>query len=130
VEPYNLNVFDYLNVRESFYKFPNSFCSHIILSSIIIKCWITLKPVLHDVSNTFKRWPHDHSPHRVAVMHMSGDKRLGPMLALERFPPKVGIFDPRQRSIQRWKKVATSTWYTATRCDMCSPPVTSLELMS
>ncbi|XP_025407907.1 protein FAM200A-like [Sipha flava] len=24
-------------------------------------------------------------------MHMSGDKRLGPMLALERFPPKVDL---------------------------------------
>ncbi|KAL4104342.1 hypothetical protein QTP88_019643 [Uroleucon formosanum] len=52
---------------------------------------------------------------------------LGPMLALERFPPKVGIFDTRQRSVQRWKQVATSIWYTATRCDMCSPVVSSLE---
>jgi hypothetical protein len=95
-----------------------------------ISSMLLLKPVLHDASNIFKRWPHDHSPHRVAVMHMSGDKCLGLTLALERFPPKVGIFDPLQRSIQRWKQVATSTWYTAKRCAMCSPAVTSFELMS
>lgn len=31
---------------------------------------LLLKPVLHDASNTFERWPHDNSPHHVAVMHM------------------------------------------------------------
>lgn len=87
---------------------------------IKLKLYIYLKPVLHDASNTFKRWSHDSSPHSVAVMHVSSDKCLCPMLALERLPPKVGIFDPRQRRIQRWKQVATSIWYTATRCDMCS----------